>query len=296
MRPIIAGNNAVIVQANTIDIHFPELNGDLASNPLRTLDEIAQWINGLKYSSFSLVARDALLHVYKLLDAKFVSAISTATLAQISRELALLQMDCGEITGHECSAIPLFLKASRLARISNPSAGLYELHMIGVCAGIQGRTKRAIALFNACKNNLPSGRRFRPHYAHILRDTGIALNRFGQFEAAKSILAEAKSITENWHSEFNFAIDAQKLSIAFAGLGELDAAFRLIEQASHVLEYQDDLSYVKNLNAKHFFAIKCGDGKQATKLYREIVEISDKRGYPHQKKIVYAQHNLGITR
>lgn len=281
MRPVIAGDNAIIVQANSIDIYFPEINGDLASNPLRTLDEISQWINGLKQSSFSLVARDALLHVYKLLDSNYRSSISTTTLAQATRELALLQMDCGEIAGHKYAAIPLLLKASRLARISNPSAGLYDIHMIGVCAGIQGRNRRAITLFNACKASLPSGRRFRPHYAHLLRDTGIALNRFGQFETAKSILIEAKSITENWHSEFNFAIDAQKLSIALAGSGELDAAFRLIEQATQILEFQDDLSYVKNLNAKHFFAIKCGDRRQATKLFKEIVEISDKRGYPH---------------
>lgn len=295
MRPVIAGDNSIIIQAESININFPDIAADLNNNPLRTIDNVFQWVIGLRDSSFLLSARDALLHVYKIVDAQFFSSISINALAQITRELALLQMDCGEISGHKYAAIPLFLKASRLSRVFSPNSSIYDLHMLGVCAGIQGRNIRAINLFNVCKDNLSSGRRFRPHYAHILRDMGIALNRCGQYDSAKHMLLQAKQITENWHSEFNFAIDAQKLAIALAGCGEMDDAFRMLEKSSEILDFKDDLSYVKNLNAKHFFAVKCGDKKQASNLLKQIVEISDSRGYPHQKKIVYVQHKFGFT-
>lgn len=295
-RRLVSGDNSINIQAESVRLVFPSLQADIANNPMAALDESLHFIGGLKKSSFLKEASEALKVLYRIYNHDYKEKISNRLLASLTEEFALVQMDMGDVVGNEYSAVSLFLKASQLWKKADQIYNsLFSMHMLGVSAGIAGRNDRAIKLYEICRRNIPNSSRFKPLYAHVTRDLGIALNRSENYEQAFRLLTESRNITKHWNSEFNFGLDSQKLAIAAAGCGNYDFSLYLLDEASDILDTKDDLSYVKNLNAKHFFAVKSGEKDMAKNLYNEIIEICNYRNLSHQKRVLITQSNTGKT-
>jgi len=295
-RTLISGDNSINIQADNVSLIFPDFLSEATKNPIKTLDESLVFISGLKKSSFLKEASQALESIYKIYNTPYLHKTPNHLLVSLTEELALTKMDLGDIRGTPYSAIPLFLKASNLWKnMGNVYNSLFDIHMLGVCSGIVGYNKRAISIFKICRKNIPKGKRFEKLYAHVTRDLGIAFNRDELYFESAVLLNTCQNITKNWNSEFNFGLDIQKLAIALAGQKKFDESYRLLDDSSLILSFKDDLSYVKNLNAKHFFAVKLGDKKLENDLYKEIIEICNLRLFSHQKRVLITQKNTGKT-
>lgn len=296
-RNLISGDNSVNIQAESVSLIFPEQVISNPDNPISALEESLHFISGLKTSSFLIEASDALAKLYHQYSRNYYQRVPLHLLASLTEEYALVQMDLGRVFHCKDSASSLFLRASRIWRyIGNVYNSLFDLHMLGVCSGIAGRNERALSIYKLCQNNIPTSNRFKALSGHVSRDLAIALNRSGEYEAAFKLLSNSRSGTEKWRSEFNFALDTQKLAIAAAGCQKYDLSWSLIESASKVMETKDDLSYVKNLNAKHFFAVKAKEMTLANTLYSEIEEICKLKGLFHQMQVLHTQSAFGVTR
>ncbi|MBJ6977163.1 MULTISPECIES: hypothetical protein [Vibrio] len=294
-RTLVSGDHSTNIQADTINLVFPDLS-KANINHVELLDCTLSYVNGLKSSSFLQEASLAIEHLYLFYKRGYKNNAPLYLLASLTEELALTKMDLGVIRGERLAAIPLFLEAGTLwKKLGNISKSLFSFHMLGVCSGIVGLNDRAIRIYRSCLSNIPKGKRHEKAQAHVSRDLGIALNRAEMYEDSITLLNASKDITKHWHSEFNFGLDVQKLAIAMSGLGQFDYSYRLLEQSEGILDTKDDLTYVKNLNAKHFFAIKVGDKESANKLKMEILELCELRGLAHQKKVVLIQDSIGKT-
>lgn len=295
-RILVAGDGTTNIQANNVNIVLPDKT-TFDNEPLKAIDELLDIVSGLRSSSFLVESEQLLEYSYKRIFGVYRSNAPLYLIASLTEELALVKMDLGRISGSNLAAIPLFLRACALwKKLGNNSGALFSFHMLGVCCGIVGKNERAIAIYRLCLNNLPATKKYDRQNAHVSRDLGISLNRSGAYTDARKYLEKSMKITSYWHSDFNFGLDAQKLAISLAGSGDLDYSISLIETADKILSLRDDLSYVKNLNAKHFFAIKSGDEKLAVELKREIFSICDAKGFPHQKSIVQFQEITGQTK
>jgi tetratricopeptide (TPR) repeat protein len=297
-RTLVTGDNTTNIQADTVNIILPEqycLSTD--ADPIKQLDELLCLVSGLRQSSFLVEASQVLEDMYIRLAGDRLHKAPQYMVAALTEELALVKMDLGEISGSSLSAIPLFLRASSMwKKLGNFNSALFSFHMLGVCCGIAGNNLRALTVYKTCLSNIPKGKRYEKQFAHVSRDLGISLNRAGQFEQASFHLIQSKEITSHWHSNFNFGLDSQKLAISMAGVGKFDFSVDLLDQADAILSLKDDLSYVKNLNAKHFFSLKAGDITAANNLKREILEICKIRSFPHQASITEYQEKTGHTK
>jgi hypothetical protein len=296
-RNLISGDNSVNIQAKSVSLIFPEQATCDTNNPISALEESLHFISGLKTSSFLIEASEALGKLYHQYNRNYYQRVPLHLLASLTEEYALVQMDLGRVFYCKDSASSLFLKASRIWKtIGNVYNPLFDLHMLGVCSGIAGRNERALSIYKLCQDNIPKSNRFKALSGHVSRDLAIALNRSGEYESAFKLLSNSRSGTEKWCSEFNFALDTQKLAIAAAGCQKYALSWSLLESASKVMETKDDLSYVKNLNAKHFFAVKAKEMALANALYSEIEEICNIKGLCHQLEVLHAQSLFGTTK
>jgi len=293
-RRLVTGDNSINIQADKVEIILPEELIASNNNPLDFLEKSLSIALGLRESSFLKEAAVILEYIYINFDYSYQNKATIRLLATLAEDLALLKMDLGYISGGDLSAIPLFLKASRLWKASGDQIkSIFDVHMLGVCCGISGANNRAIAIYTACRANIPKTKKFESIYAHVTRDLGIALNRKEEYAVASNLLQESADITSYWGSSFNFGLDVQKLAIAYAGMKKFDEAYKMLELSSLHLEEKDDLTYVKNLNAKHFFYIKLGNKVAAKKLEGQIIEICDKKFLTHQKSVTKFQSLTG---